>query len=164
MRLQRGRQIWRHHRAVIGWLLIGATSGGAVLAAPTALPEALQACKQEQDDNRRLACYDREVARLAAKPDDSFGLSPQQERKLQPADAQDKPKPQVLGSSVTAVIARSDGRQVIRLANGETWVQGEAWENFHVNVGDAISIKPGLLGSFYLYTPSGLATRVTRLR
>ena len=69
-----------------------------------------------------------------------------------------------LGSSVTAVIARSDGRQVIRLANGETWVQGEAWENFHVNVGDAISIKPGLLGSFYLYTPSGLATRVTRLR
>jgi hypothetical protein len=30
--------------------------------------------------------------------------------------------------------------------------------------GDAITIKPGLPGSFHLYAPSGYASRVTRAR
>ena len=119
---------------------------------------------QERDDSRRLACYDREAARLAATPDKSFGLPPEQARQLQPPQTRDKPKAQVLSAVVAAVGTRADGRQVIKLGNGETWVQGEAWEVFHVSVGDAITIKPGILGAFYLSVPSGLRTRVTRLQ
>jgi hypothetical protein len=106
------------------------------------------------------------MARLTAASEKSFGLSGAQERKLEPprTEAREKPKPQALSSTVAAVSMRGDGRQVIRLANGETWVQGEAYETFHANVGDTVTIKHGSLGSFYMYVPSGLATRVTRVR
>jgi hypothetical protein len=144
-------------------MLTGAASWG-VPAAASGLPDALQACTQERDDSRRLACYDREIPRLAATPDKSFGLSPEQKRKLEAPEVRDQPRLQILSSIVSAVSERVDGRKVITLANGETWVQGEAWEVFHVSVGDAITIKPGALGSFHLYAPSGLATRVTRAR
>ena len=50
------------------------------------------------------------------------------------------------------------------LANGQVWVQGEAWTAMPVSVGDTISIKPGALGSFRLYAPSGIAIWVTRAR
>jgi hypothetical protein len=63
---------------------------------------------------------------------------------------------------VTALSARADGRHVIALANGQIWVQGEAWEVLHLSVGDAVTVKPGVLGSYYLRAPSGSATRVTR--
>jgi hypothetical protein len=163
MRLRRAQAAWLNRRAFVGLLLSCAASWRA-LAGPSGLPDALQACTQERDDSRRLACYDREMPRLAATPDKSFGLSPEQARKLQAPEARDKPRPQILSSTVSAVKERSDGRKVITLANGETWVQGEAWSAFPLSVGDAITIKPGALGSFHLYAPSGTATWVTRAR
>jgi hypothetical protein len=141
--------------AVGGLLLTAAATASVAMAPSSGLPEALQACTQERDDSQRLACYDREMARLAATPGKPVALSAPQERKLQPAEAR-------VTSNVTAIVARGHGRQLIRLANGETWVQGEAWGVFHVSVGDAVTIKPGTLGSFYMYAPSGVATRVTR--
>ncbi len=150
-------------RAPIGLLLAG-VAVCAASAGAAALPDALQACRKEQDDSRRLACYDREMAQLATAPDKSIGLSPEQQRKLEPPETRTTPKPEVLSSIMSAVTQRADGRMVFSLANGEIWVQGEAWERFDVRVGDAVQIKPGLLGSFHLYAPSGLATRVTRAR
>lgn len=160
----------------LGPLLLLALPGQFVAAA-SGLPSSLQACTQEPDDSRRLACYDHEMARLAAAapapavspaptpvPDKSFGLTPEQQRQLEPRASRDKVAPQALSSTVSAVGSHADGRLVITLANGQVWVQGEAYEVFHVNVGDVITIKPGLLGSFHLYAPSGYATRVTRAR
>jgi hypothetical protein len=144
--------------------------------AASGLPASLQACTQEPDDSRRLACYDHEMARLAAAPppamspapapvpDKSFGLTPEQQRQLEPRATREKVIPQTLSSTVSAVSSRGDGRLVITLANGQVWVQGEAYEVFRIKAGDAITIKPGLLGSFHLYGPSGYATRVTRAR
>ena len=40
----------------------------------------------------------------------------------------------------------------------------EGWWEMPVSVGDTISIKPGALGSFRLYAPSGIAIWVTRAR
>lgn len=37
-------------------------------AAPPALPASVTACMSEQEDARRLSCYDREIARLSAQP------------------------------------------------------------------------------------------------
>jgi len=166
MRLRKIQRVRLNHWVCVGLVLAGASCGRVGLAAAAGLPEALQACTQEHDDSRRLACYDREMARLTTASEKSFGLSGAQERKLEPPppEAREKPKPQVLSSTVTAVSMRGDGRQVIRLTNGETWVQGEAYETFHVNTGDTVTVKHGALGSFYMYVPSGLATRVTRVR
>jgi hypothetical protein len=147
-----------------------------LLRAASGPSDALRACMQEPDDSRRLACYDREMARLAAapppaaspapapSPDKTFGLTPEQQQKLQPRATREKASPQTLSSTVSAVGSSGDGRMVITLANGQVWVQGEAYEVFRVSVGDAITIKPGLLGSFHMYAPSGYATRVTRAR
>lgn len=166
MRLRQMQQVRLNHWVCVGLVLAGASCGRVALAS-SGVPEALQACAQEHDDSRRLACYDREMARLTSASEKSFGLSGAQERKLEPPpppEAREKAKPQALSSTVAAVSMRGDGRQVIRLANGETWVQGEAYETFRVNVGDNVTVKHGTLGSFYMYVPSGLATRVTRVR
>ncbi|HEY2417271.1 MAG TPA: hypothetical protein VGH84_05085 [Steroidobacteraceae bacterium] len=168
----------------LGPLFLLALPGPFVCAASSAVPASLQACTQESDDSRRLACYDHEMARLAAAPppaantapalapapaakavpDQSFGLTPERQRQLEPRASRDKVVPQTLSSTVSAVTPRADGRLVMTLANGQVWIQGEAYEVFHVNVGDKITIKPGLLGSYHLYAPSGYATRVTRAR
>lgn len=165
-------------RQMIGLLVGAVLCAHEVFAASSGLPDSLRACTRERDDAQRLACYDREMAQLAGPPvaspaaatapaatapaattpaattsaDRTFGLSAE------------KPKPQTLSSTVTSVNMRRDGRLVIALANGQVWVQGDAYEAFRVGVGDAITIKPGALGSLHLYAPSGLATRVTRAR
>jgi hypothetical protein len=142
-----------------------------VFAASSGLPDSLQACTRERDDARRLACYDREMAQLAAPPVAAAGAPPAVTAPAATTSADrtfglpaEKPKPQTLSSTVTSVNMRSDGRLLIALANGQVWVQGDAYEAFRVAVGDAITIKPGALGSLHLYAPSGRATRVTRAR
>jgi hypothetical protein len=152
------------NRRVSMTLLLAGAAAWTASAAASALPDALQACTKERDDSRRLACYDRETAKLAVAPDKSYGLSPEQQRKLEPPETRDIAKPQVVSSVMSSVSQRADGRMVFTLADGEIWVQGEAWERFDVRVGEAVTIKPGVLGSFHLYASSGLATRVTRAR
>ena len=150
----------RIHTGLAGLLL--ATWGAAPTAWAAPLPPELQACLREQDDHRRLACYDQQMAKLATEPSASFGLSPEQERKSEAAATHEKPTTPVLSTTVSTAVVRADGRQLIRLTNGQTWVQGEAYDVVQVRPGDTVTIKPGLLGSFYLYTPSGKSTRVTR--
>jgi len=164
MRLRRMRNVRWDYRACIAMLLAGTLSCSVLLAAPAAIEDALQACAQEKDDSRRLSCYDREMQNFALTRNNSFGLTAEQERKSEPAEAREKASSQTLSSVVSAVSARPDGRLVITLANGQTWVQGEAWDIFHVSVGDAVTIKHGMLGSFQLSTPSGLSTQVSRAR
>ena len=163
MRRWRVPFVWLKRPAFVA-LLLTTTASWGVAAVASGLPEALRNCAQEQDDSRRLACYDKEVPRLAATPDKSFGLSAEQQRKQDAAETHEKSKPQILSSVVTAVSQRADGRKVFTLANGELWIQGEAWEVFDVKVGDAVTIKPGTLGSFHLSAASGASSRVTRAR
>jgi len=50
-------------------ILVAAWSAAApAQAAPAALPASVTACMSEQEDARRLSCYDREIARLSAQP------------------------------------------------------------------------------------------------
>lgn len=48
----------------VSWILVGMCAWGSAIAAE-ALPPTLRACMSESDDARRLACFDRESARLA---------------------------------------------------------------------------------------------------
>jgi hypothetical protein len=178
MRLRRVMRVRVKRWTSLAPLLIGAWSGELAYAAAPDMPASLQACTQEREDSRRLACYDREMGRPGAapaaaaastpappaSPDKSFGLSPEQLRKLESSESGHKAKPETLSAILTTVSLRGDGRMVFTLTNGQVWVQGEAYETFRVNVGDAVTIKPGTLGSFHLYASDGVATRVTRAR
>jgi hypothetical protein len=66
--------------------------------------------------------------------------------------------------TVPATAAQTYGRLVIRLAKGAAWLQGEAYEIVDFAPGNAVTIRNGVLGSFYLSTPSGTRIRVTRMR
>ncbi len=159
-------------------LLAVTLPAGIVAAAPSALPEALRACVHEKDDSLRLACFDREIALAEKSAEKSYGLSDEQKRKVNPpapsapAAASSgggvvpapPPQPEPLSAKVVAVTLRGDGRSTITLDNGQTWVQGDAFEHIVVQAGDAVTIKPGLLGSLYMYLPSKSRTRVTRER
>jgi hypothetical protein len=141
-------------------LAMTASRIGGTAAATPGIPDSMRACVQEQDDSRRLACYDQEMART----EKSYGLNDEQKRKLNPPKADIDVKAQTLSSKVLAVTLRADGRQVITLENGQTWVQGEAFDDIAIHAGDVVTIKSGVLGSFYMYLPSKLRTRVRRDR
>lgn len=136
----------------------------AAVAAAATLPEPIRECRKERDDVVRLACYDREVQRQEALDAKSYGLSVEQKARLEQSAAGRKPPPAFLSGVVAGLTARADGRTVITLVDGAIWIQGEAYDPIALHAGDAVTVKPGLLGSFYLYPPSGPPTRVTRLR
>jgi hypothetical protein len=67
-KLPRAYSLVPMHRVVL--LLVGALSLQAIptCAWAQAVPESLRGCTAESDPARRLACYDREMARLSASP------------------------------------------------------------------------------------------------
>lgn len=128
------------------------------------LPETLRACTTEKDDSVRLACYDREVRRQSAIDAKSYGLSVEQKNKLERTPDVPKPHVQAITGVVADLKARPDGRTVITLSDGAVWVQVEAYDSISLRAGDVVTLKPGMLGSFFLYPRSGPPTRVRRLR
>jgi len=151
-------------KALTAAVLLSALLIIIAVRAAAELPESLRECQGQRDDVARLACYDREVARQAALDAKSFGLSGEQKGKLEQSAGSPKPRPAVVSGVVAGLKAQPDGRTLITLADGAVWIQGEAYEPIALRPGDTITVKPGLLGSFYLYPPSGPPTRVRRLR
>jgi len=153
------------------------------MARAQAVPPSLRACAAETRDAERLACFDREIARLTesknadnlppvavppppAPPplsaEEKFGRRGElirEERDQQSAQALKE-----LHAVVTKVTSRTYGELVITLDNGQVWVQVLPDPHFSVDLKDKITIKPGALGSFLLSAPSGRSTKVKRLR
>ena len=69
-----------------------------------------------------------------------------------------------LQAHVVRASLSNDGRGVFALDNGQTWQQTETQLSFSARPGDAVTIKKGALGSFWLCkNPSQENTRVKRL-
>jgi hypothetical protein len=169
------------------WVLVGMGIFGCAVAAD-ALPPSLRACMKEADATRRLACFDRESAVLAgpaasaapAAPaaatagaaaattqsaTDKFGYKGSIAR-----DDLDKQKAAEeasgeLTAKVTAVAALPNGGMVVTLDNGQVWQQKTADRGMHIKVGDQVTIKRAVLGSFLLTsdTVNG-SMRVSRVK
>lgn len=118
----------------------------------------LRACTAERDSARRLACYDREMARLATPPAPAPAAAPTPPA-APPAQAS---APHHLtwkifdgGSSsrVTARVASLDrwpDAMVLHLDNGQVWQQiGRASGDLSLQVGDSVTIEKHL-GSYWL--------------
>ncbi|MFO1402744.1 MAG: hypothetical protein U1F30_16280 [Steroidobacteraceae bacterium] len=158
---------------------MGAISGLGALPHPAnaqALPEAIQACRKEADDARRLQCFDRETARYPLTSEQSFGLTPSQVDALQkkaapgaapPREPEEDGPPASTGqltATVSSLGLRPHAGFVVTLDNGQVWRQNEAEVNFDIRVGDQITIKPAKMGGYWLVGRTGRSTRVRRMK
>ncbi len=132
----------------------------------------------EPDYARRLACYDREMARFETPPsvmempaaapvagaeltpEERFGLSASQALKKQNSKA--VPQLERLTTTLTSISQRQHGELLMTLDNDQVWLQREAVP-FRVEVGDTVTILAAAFGSFLLSTGSGRSIRVTRV-
>jgi hypothetical protein len=152
-------------------------------ADPPDVVAAMRACANEQDDSRRLACYDRSVGRVpverhtaASKPqpppvpaepeavaraEQQFGMNPQLAH--QQAGAQAVPQLKELRARVVALSRRPHGEPIVTLENGQVWqaADGEVTDRF--KVGDVVTIWTGMMGSYYMAVRHN-SVRVTRVR
>ena len=136
----------------------------AVVATAQVLPDALQACKREADDARRLQCYDREAARFPLIAVQSFGLN-----KSQVAAAQHQTSAAVAAvtkvtAKVVAIRERAHAGFVITLDNGQVWSQNEMDATRGIAVGDTVTLQPARLAGIWLVGPSGWSTKVRRVQ
>ena len=163
-----GRSAGAWRRRLIG-LLTGVTLAATARSAD--LPMALLACRDVQDNDTRLACFDRESARLAAlaeatpllTPEDRFGLP----RTVTPAKEGTAPglaEPTVFRARLRLVASRSDGLLAFTLDNGQVWRQVEPGNDLLARPGDPVQLSKGALGSYWLRSASGRTCRVMRER
>lgn len=132
------------------------------------LAERIAACTHEQDDARRLACFDRAAAPKAVAPkvdaSQTFGVPGSElARSREDSDVHPEGPPKRISASVTSIDKRPRGELVITLDNGQVWAQKEAGAYFPLKVGDPVAILAGTLGSFRLIA-SNRATAVTRVQ
>jgi hypothetical protein len=156
----------------------------ALLALPAGadtLPAAVRACIGDADAARRLACYDREVARAIAPPDTfaPAAVTPVPAPTPSPAAAPAAPMAAVSPSSVAgtppataavrhltakvSAVRQSGDSLVVTLENGEVWVQSApATSQLNLRPGDTVSLDHEM-ASWFLSNRYGDSLQV-RLR
>ena len=178
--------MWRLNQksaeAIAAWVaLLGCALPAAVfLPRPVradSLPASVAACAAEHDGRKRLACYDREVARFAPVPP----VAPVPPAPpVKPAAEVTAATPAVgAGESkatsgaqgetetrhIAARIVRIEGYAddiVLHLDNGQIWQQVQAADaDPNLHPGDAVTIDRSL-GSYWLSGRSGTALKVKR--
>jgi hypothetical protein len=151
--------------------LLAAALPTPALAVDDELAQRIAACTREQDDARRLACFDRAAAPRAAQvaapkvdATQTFGVHGSE---LARSRAEDKPAsdtpPNKISATVTAIEKRARGELVVTLDNGQVWAQKEVGAYFPLKIGDPVAILAGTLGSFRLVA-GNRATAVTRVQ
>ncbi|HEY7638394.1 MAG TPA: hypothetical protein VH814_01620 [Steroidobacteraceae bacterium] len=136
------------------------------------LSKRIAACTREQDDAKRLACFDHAAAPRAQKPvaakvdpTEEFGVHGSELARNRDAgdDAKQDSAPKRIEAKVTAIEKRARGELVVTLDNGQVWAQKEVGAYFPLKVGDPATILAGSLGSYRLVV-ANRATPVTRVR
>jgi len=170
------------------WLCL-ALSLSAIAAAspPDASLRALLACRHIAPGAARLACFDRTSAALALPPPSSPAPSsgvaaPAMKAALDPHRTFGLPSATIVRreasaagirvknlSRITAHIVRTrqgpDGGAIFDLDNGQVWQQLDPdGTDMYTKPGDSVEITRGLLGSYWLDTPSRHRCNVVRVR
>ncbi len=140
-------------------------------AAPQGRADAIDLCAAEKADSARLACFDREVAarHAAATPahkgvQANVGPEDAQPHKVPQESRTPLERPEPLVARVTAIRRASATESAFELDNGQVWVQVDSAAGLDIRPQDSITIKPGVLGSFFLTTGHKQTIRVRRIR
>lgn len=186
------RSVWMASRLSSGLglalgLVMAQGSLSPALAAGTPASSPFMACAGEQDDARRLACFDAAVVQARTQPvpavesaaptpagataaavvplskEERFGLRgdlKQEKAKQAPELAELKE----LRATVTKVAVKPHGELILTLDNGQVWYEIQANSGIRVKSGDQVTIRSGALGSFSVVAPNGRSSKVTRNR
>lgn len=171
-----------HLGATLGVVGFVAMSDVSRADSPDVVAE-MRACATEQDDSRRLACYDRSLGRIqgepphtgASKPQPSpgpagpeavalaeqqFGMNAQLAR--QQAGVQTVPQLKELRARVVAVSRKLRGEPIVTLENGQVWQGADGEVMDRLKVGDVVTIWHGTMGSYRMAVGHD-SVRVTRM-
>jgi hypothetical protein len=114
----------------------------AVAAKADTLPPSVRACIGEADPGRRLACYDREVARVIAPPD-TFAPVAAAPGTAAPGHAS-VAAPAASGRHLSAKVSavrQSGDNFIVTLDNGEVWEQSApATSQLNLHPGDTVKL------------------------
>lgn len=113
------------------------------------------------------------MARLAdnpAKPlvapsaQEKFGARGELARIVEKKDPVSEVRLEQLDAMVTAIVRRPHGQLVVTLDNSQVWQQLTIGENFRLKIADKVTLKRGVLGSYFLVGPYGRAMKVKRIQ
>jgi hypothetical protein len=173
-------------RAIYAAMTIALLSTGAMAQQS----DPYHACAAEKDSTARLACFDRvdsarhpassapsaaaavsimpaaapAASRPAADPD--IGLDARQARRERAQRGEPEPAPAqsaLIVATVVTVIPRTPLISAFELSNGQIWEQAESMR-FSAEPQQTVTIRPGLLGAFFLKNAAGVSVRVHRLK
>jgi hypothetical protein len=161
------------------------------LGSDLTLAQSTMDCTSIAADMARLKCYDEQAGRQKrqvvppsgatastpapakpvppappiAKPSSSeFGLDADAVRRKQATANPDAPKaPEQLVARVKAVVTKPRGYYRITLDDGQVWEETQHTGGLAPEVGETVTLKRGILGSYFLSRSSGLALRVKRI-
>jgi hypothetical protein len=107
------------------------------------------------------------AAPAAATPKDpvaEFGLTEAAKQAKDPAKAAEAAKaPTSVTAKVISLRFKKYGEFVVTLDNGQVWEQNEPMPSAIVRVGDTVTVKKAVLGSYTLVTAARVATKVHRV-
>ena len=69
-----------------------------------------------------------------------------------------------LSGRIAAVAYKPHGEAIVSLEGGQVWEEVEAEPHLPLHPGDTVTIKRGVLGSFYMSSGRVLGLRVRRVR
>jgi hypothetical protein len=140
-----------------------------LFAPPLAAQEPGHACARVAGSAARLACYDKvfppppEVNEEAARQVEAdFGLNKPREPLRNPGQTVEQADPERIETRVVKVDYDRSGLRSFNLENGQVWMQAESRSTGHVQAGDAVQVRKGLLGVYQLVMPNGVTLRVRR--
>ncbi len=129
-------------------------------------------CREIQDAEKRLACFDQQFDRESQKPKDEETSS----EKLLSTDEKPRPSPgkrmkslfdwddaKPFISKIKKIRSREKQRMVFLLENDQIWIQTEPRPQ-PFREGEEVSIKTGLMGGFNMRSKSGAYSRVRRIQ
>jgi hypothetical protein len=177
-------------KPVLTLLLASVASPSWSAESSTAAIDALLACSVNPDMSSRLACFDREIAplaaartRSAASPAPPVAPPPPLQRQPKvtppPTDSassfgaenlstpQSALKSQVLHAHISELKSAGTGRFLVTLDNGQIWRHEDAYLGGYLKEGEAVTLSKGALGAYRLTRDEGQSKnwiRVTRVR
>ena len=137
--------------------------GSPVLAASEPLADGLRRCSLETDADKRLACFDALTLALPKIQSDQFGMTVDIAHKRDPVAAS-KSENESLSGKIAALVEAPRGEYIFTLDNGQIWIQAEVRSNLRFEVGEAVQIEHGAMGSLWLAADHHRKTRVKRIQ
>lgn len=169
--------------AVLAAMAFGSPALAQQRSKPAAPPspelfEALEACRAIADNAQRLACYDSTSAKLSAAVDSKqiVVIEEKEVKKTKRSlfgfrlpdlsifggNDNDSEEDKTLVTTIKAVGRAAGGRWNIAIPEGAVWQTTEAM-SINPAVGDAVEIKSGTLGGYFLKVRNKRAVRAKRV-